>query len=153
MRCCFLLLVLTVMIATTGVTQPAETAEQAADKNETQIIVFNITSGPMEDTHAVTMALQLAGHALTDGREVVLFFNVRGVRVPNTDLPSDLAFKAEPISSLLADVMKRGAEVHVCPHCMHALDVKPEELIPDVIVTDREKLFSKIGNNTVVFTY
>lgn len=38
MRCCFLLLVLMVLIVTTGVTQPAETTEQAADKNETQII-------------------------------------------------------------------------------------------------------------------
>ena len=125
----------------------------AEDTGSTPIMMFNITSGPMEDTHAVTMALQLAGHALADGREVVLFFNVRGVRVPTKELPKDLAFKAEPISELLDSVMKQGAEVHVCPHCMKALDITAEDLIPGAVVTDREKLFSKIGSNTVVFSY
>ncbi|UCH84707.1 MAG: hypothetical protein JSW50_03155, partial [Candidatus Latescibacterota bacterium] len=45
------------------------------------IMFFSITSSGIEDTHAVTMALQLAGHALDDERKVVLFFNVRGVDV------------------------------------------------------------------------
>jgi predicted peroxiredoxin len=123
------------------------------DDSVSHVMFFNITSGPEEDAHAVTMALQLAGHALDDGREVVLFFNVRGVDAPKKDLPGDLAFKDKPIKTLLADLIDRGAQAHVCPHCMKALDVSAEDLIDGAVVTDREKLFGKIGSNTVVFSY
>jgi predicted peroxiredoxin len=116
------------------------------------IMLLSITSG-VDDPHAVTMALQLAGHALDDGRQVVLFFNVRGVEVPTRRLPADLAFKAEPIKALLADRIERGAEVHVCPHCMKALGIEAGDLVDGAQVTDRQKLFAKIGPNTVVFTY
>ena len=117
------------------------------------IILFSITSSPQEDPHSVTMALQLAGHALDDGREVVLFFNVRGVKAVMESLPDDLAFKDKPIKLMLAKLIDRGAQAHVCPHCMNALDVTAEDLVRGIVVTDREKLFSKIGSNTVVFTY
>jgi predicted peroxiredoxin len=117
------------------------------------IILFNITSDGVHNPHPVTMALQLAGHALDDGREAVLFFNVRGVKVPTKSFPAELAFSAKPITQLLAKLVERGAEVHVCPHCMKALEVTAEDLIPGAKVTNREMLFAKIGPNTTVFTY
>ena len=116
-------------------------------------VLLNITSGPAEDAHSVTMALQLAGHALDAGRKAVLFFNVRGVEVPTFALPADLAFGDRPIKELLQSLIDRGAEVHVCPHCMRALQVEEEDLITGAQVTDRDKLFSHITENTVVFTY
>jgi len=130
----------------------AETA-QPSDKAGAQIVLFSITSAATEDPHAVTMALQLAGHALDDGRRVVLFFNVRGVTVPTTDLPEDLSFSARPIKELLGTLIARGAEAHVCPHCMNALGVEADDLIAGAFVTNRERLFSTLGSNTVVFTY
>ncbi len=117
------------------------------------LILFNIMSSATEDPHAVTMAVQLAGHALDDGRDVVLFFNVRGVDIPTAAFPGDIAFRDEPIKHLLRSLSERGAEIHVCPHCMDAKGVDAEDLIPEALVTDREKLFSKITSNTVVFTY
>jgi predicted peroxiredoxin len=130
----------------------AEHHEAAAEPGAT-IMVFNVTCGAAEDAHSVTMALQLAGHALDDGREAVLFFNVRGVQVPTRGLPEDLAFRAKPIKKLLTDLIDRGAEVHVCPHCMKALNVAVGDLLPGARVTNREMLFSKLGPNTVVFSY
>jgi predicted peroxiredoxin len=126
---------------------------KAAPEAEAPVMLLNITSSATDDPHAVTMALQLAGHALDDGREAVLFFNVRGVGVPTNGLPDDLAFRAEPIKTLLKGLMSRGAEVHVCPHCMRALGIAVEDLVPGAIVTDREKLFSKLKPGTVVFSY
>ena len=59
------------------------------------VMVINLTSGADEDLHSVTMAMQLAGHALDDGREVVLFFNVRAVRIPTKTLRTNhIAIKA-----------------------------------------------------------
>ena len=117
------------------------------------IMFISITSGAIEDTHSVTMALQLAGHALDDERKVVLFFNVRAANIPTKSFPGAIAFKDKPIKELLAGLIDRGAEVHVCPHCMQALAVNPDALIKGAQVTDREALFSNITSNTVVFTY
>ena len=146
-------LIVVALLVLAGFAQSDQELDRAPAGSASQILLLNITSGATEDAHAVTMALQLAGHALDDGREVVLFFNVRGAAVPTVGLPADLAFKDMPIKDLLAKLIARGAEVHVCPHCMKALEVKADDLIAGAIVTDREKLFSKVGSNTVVFSY
>jgi predicted peroxiredoxin len=143
------LLILTIFAGACGETEAPETAVPAPNP----VMVFNVTSGAEEDPHAVTMALQLAGHALDDGRDVVLFFNVRAVRIPTKAFPEDLAFKDRPIKALLTDLIARGAEAQICPHCMHALGVAEEDLVEGATVTDREKLFGRLGENTVVFTY
>ena len=36
---------------------------------------------------------------------------------------------------------------------MSLLEIEATDLVAGAIVTDREKLFSKLGPNTVVFTY
>jgi sulfur relay (sulfurtransferase) complex TusBCD TusD component (DsrE family) len=99
------------------------------------------------------MALQLAGHSLDAGRTTVLFFNVRGVTTPTSAFPDDLAFGDRPIKELLSSLMERGAEVHVCPHCMAALAVVESDLLPGAQVTDRDALFGHMGSQTVVFSY
>jgi len=116
-------------------------------------LILNITSGGEENPHAVTMALQLAGHALDEGRTTVLFFNVRGVKTPTVQFPDSVAFRDRPIKELLLGLMDRGAEVHVCPHCMAALEVNAEDLLPGARVTDSGVLFGHMKTNTVVFTY
>lgn len=116
-------------------------------------LLLNVTADPQEDPHSVTMALQLAGHGLDDGREVVVFLNVRAVPVATADLPADLAFHADPIKDLLADLIARGAEVHVCPHCLDALGIDEASLIEGARVTTRDALFGKLGEATQVFSY
>jgi len=147
-----ILMVVGLLVLTGCPRSGAETAQPTGVPGA-QIVLFSITSAATEDPHAVTMALQLAGHALDDGRRVVLFFNVRGVTVPTTDLPEDLAFGAKPIKALLTALIARGAEAHVCPHCMNALGVEASDLIAGALVTNRDRLFSLLGSNTVVFSY
>jgi len=118
------------------------------------IVVFNITSDPMVDPHPVTMALQLAGHALDDGRHVLLFFNVKAVEVPTKGFPADLGQPpAPPIKQLLAELIEDGAEVHECPMCMKLRGVTAADLVDGAMVTSREALFSRLGPNSVVFSY
>ena len=125
-------------------------AVQTADPATT---LFNITSSGEEDPHSVTMALQLAGHSLDAGRATVLFFNVRGVTIPTGACSDSLSFGDRPIKELLLELMDRGAEVHVCPHCMAALEVVEADLLPGARVTNRDVLFGHMGDHTVVFTY
>jgi len=116
-------------------------------------VVFNITSGK-EDLQAVTMALQLAGHALDDGREVVLFLNVRAPEFAARQFPDKIAFRTNPpTKTMFADLTKRGARVLVCPHCVEALGMTAANLAEGMHLASRETLFGSLGPNSVVFTY
>ena len=115
-------------------------------------VVFNITSGS-DDSHPVTMAMQLAGHALDDGRNVVLFFNVKGVQVAVKGVPLMGYRQTWLVADKLAELQKRGAVVLVCPHCMKVESIAADDLVDGVQVADRKKLFGHIGRDTVVFTY
>jgi len=60
---------------------------QKTDVSTAPTLVLNITSG-QDNAHALTMALELANHALDQGRQVVLFLNVRGRSSPAGTCPA-----------------------------------------------------------------
>lgn len=114
--------------------------------------VLNLTSG-LDDLHRTTMALELARHALDDGREVLVFLNVKAPPIATLDGAKDAMPGMASPTELLQKLIERGAMVHVCPMCMKAMKVEPEALLPGTVVTDREKLFSKLETGVTVFTY
>jgi predicted peroxiredoxin len=116
-------------------------------------VIINLTSGT-EDLHAVTMALQLAGHALTDGRETVIFCNVRAPELTGNGLADSAVFNDNPpIREMMRDLMDRGATVLACPHCMKAMGIEASELRDGIQVASRETLFGSMREGTVVFSY
>jgi predicted peroxiredoxin len=131
-------------------TPRASSAAASADKPN---VVFNLTSGK-EDLHAVTMALQLANHALDDGRAVTLFFNVRAVEFARADLTDAAVFADNPpIREMLAKLHERGATLLVCPACAAKMGVKREGLMPGATFATRATLFGKLDASAVVFSY
>ena len=117
------------------------------------IMFFSLVSDPVIDPHPMTMGLQLANHSLEEGRTVVLFFNVKGVTVPTKNFDENISFHAQPIKKLLTDLIAKGVQVHVCPHCLEAMGIKSEDLITGAKVTTREGLFSLLNDQSIVFTY
>ena len=145
-----LLALAVLLIAATGADR---LQARAADEDAKGTVLLNITSGK-EDLHAVTMAFQLAGHALDDGRAVVLFLNVRAPELARQDFSEELAFRDNPpIRDMLANLISRGAKALVCPHCMEAMDVMKGDLIQNAGVASRQTLFAHLGPDTVVFSY
>ena len=117
-------------------------------------MLLSVTSDANEDPQSVDMAMKLAGFSLDEGRNVVMFFNVKGVTIPKSEFPADFAFQEDtPIKTQLADLIERGVDVHVCPICMKAIGVEESDLIEGAKVTTRPSLFENIGANSAVFTY
>jgi predicted peroxiredoxin len=136
-------------------THQAEPAPTPAAESDTakRPLLLNITAG-YDDPHKVTMALQLAGHGLDAGRQVYLFFNVRGVMVAaEGDETPDVAFNDKPVRALLAGVVQRGAKVLVCPHCAKAMGLEADDLIDAAEFATAETLFAAVDRNAAVFTY
>ena len=118
------------------------------------VVFFNVTVDGESDPQRLDMAMKLAGFSLDEKRKVVMFFNVKGVHVPSKKFPADRKYgDNKPIQEQLKALIKRGADVHVCPICMKALGVEKDDLIEGAKVTTRPSLFANIGGNTAVFTY
>ncbi len=117
-------------------------------------VLLSITSNAAENPQAVDMALKLAGFSLDEGRRVALFFNVQGVLFPTKNFDAEAAFQDnEPLVTQLNSLIDRGADVHVCPVCMTAMNVDAADILAGAQVTTRPKLFAHIGPDTAVFTY
>jgi predicted peroxiredoxin len=129
-----------------------EAVKKPAPKKPT--LVVNLTSGEA-DLHAVAMGLHFAEHGLADGREVVVFFNVKSSPLARKDLPETVKFKDMlPIKQMIAKLLQDGAKMVVCPMCAEVMGVKAEELAPGIeMIKDRKQIFDHLHVNTVVFTY
>jgi predicted peroxiredoxin len=117
-------------------------------------VFLSVTSDANSDPQSVDMAMKFAGFALDEDRQVVMFFNVKGVTIPTAEFPDDFAFgEDKPIKTQLAELIERGADIHVCPICMKALGVEEGDLMEGAKVTTRPSLFENIHGGTTVFTY
>lgn len=115
--------------------------------------VVNLTAGK-EDLHKATMALQLANHAIDDGRAVTVFLNVRAPELALKSAPKEWAFGGNPpVGAMLATLGGRGATVLVCPSCLEATGHKPEELVEGTKLASRESLFGALEPGATVFSY
>jgi predicted peroxiredoxin len=127
-----------------------------SDLLETQkpTLVINLTSGT-EDLHAVVMGLHFAEHGLADGREVVIFFNVKAPSLARKELADTVRFKEmPPVRALIADLLKQGAKMVVCPMCAEITGVEADQLAPGIdMIEDRKQIFDHMHGNSVVFTY
>jgi len=117
-------------------------------------VLLNVTSDAEASPQSVDMAMKLAGFSLAEKRKVVMFFNVKGVKMPTKDFGDDFAFESnKPLKVQLSKLIDDGVEVHVCPICMKALGVEKGDLLEGAQETTRDKLFAHIGADTAVFTY
>jgi predicted peroxiredoxin len=116
------------------------------------VAILNLTVGT-DDPHRAWMALRLADHFVTAGRETIVFLNVTGPVLASTKL-GDVKFEDKPAyREIVADLLKRGAKVLVCPECAEKVGVGKEDLVPGAEFASAESLFGPMNQNTVVFSY
>ncbi|HUU82078.1 MAG TPA: DsrE family protein [Phycisphaerae bacterium] len=136
-----------------GLGYVAYTAQADQPQQDKPTIVINLTSGK-EDLHSATMALELAGHGLKDGRAVIVFLNVRAPELADKNLPATCGLADKPaIRDTITNLMQEGATFLCCPSCMKVLGVQETDLIPGVKLATRELLFGNMGADTAVFSY
>ena len=154
-----LLLVAVSLSLTAGCTQPsaktpASPSTDATTPDAKRIAVISITSDPNKDLQKVNMGLTFAGFCVDEGYDVNIFLNVAGVKLATNSFSNELAFKNHsPLKQHLVALAKRGVQIHVCPVCMKDFEIAGDDIIPEAFVTDKPKLFAKLGADTMVFTY
>ncbi len=126
----------------------------AATDGNKPTLVINLTSGS-DDLHAVVMGLHFAEHGLADGREVVVFFNVKAPPLARKGLDDSVRFKEmPPVRDMVSGLLKQGAKMVVCPMCAEITGVEASELAPGIeMIKDRKQIFDHLHADSVVFTY
>lgn len=133
-------------------TQPESGSDET--KSEPKVALISITSDPTTDFQNVNMALIFAGFCVDEGYDANIFLNVKGVKLATEKFSKELNFNDHPpLKTQLVSLAKRGLQIHVCPVCMKDFEITSEEIIPEAFVTDKKKLFAKLGANTMVFSY
>ena len=154
MRTISLTLLGVVVLVALGCRQENARFAASADQVDSKIAVISMTSDPSVDLQQTNMGLIFAGFCLDEGYDVNLFLNVKGVKLATTSFPEDTRFGSHaPLKEQLVDLQQRGAKIHVCPVCMDDLGIEAEQIIPAAFVTSKPKLFAKLGDDTMVFTY
>ena len=94
-------------------------------------------------------------YTLADGREVVIFFNVKAPPLARKELSDTVKFKEmPPVRAMIADLLKQGAKMVVCPMCAEITGVEADQLAPGIdMIEDRKQIFDHMHFNSVVFTY
>ena len=129
-------------------------ATNAASADGEKVAMISITSDPKADPQAVNMGLTFAGFCVDEGYKVAIFFNVKGIKLPTKDFPTDFKYQSHsPFIDQLKKLKSRGVELHVCPVCMKDLNITKDDVIEEAFVTDKPKLFANLGSDTMVFTY
>lgn len=100
------------------------------------------------------MGLIFAGFCVDEGYDTNIFLNVKGVTLATEGFSNELSFQDHsPLKAQLVALAERGVQIHVCPVCMKDLEIANDEIVPEAFVTDKPKLFAKLGADTMVFTY
>ncbi|MEZ6115568.1 MAG: DsrE family protein [Pirellulaceae bacterium] len=148
----FLLFVSGLLVVGCNSNSATSVASGVAPNNSPMFI--SVVSDMDSNPQAVDMAMKLAGFGKDEGRDVFLFFNVKGVRIASEKILQDAAFGSEPsIRSQIEGLLQRGVQMHACPICMKGLAIDAQDLLSGIEVTTKAGLFQKIGPTTCVFTY
>ncbi len=129
-------------------------AEEAAaslhNEEHSPRMMVHISSG-IDQPHNVMMGLNKALKASEAGSEVFVFMDVEA-----TDLvlkTTNITFADfAPSQTLIADLIEKGVQVYVCPHCLMVNGGKMEEVQDGVQELTMEAMmaFSSTGNLTTL---
>ena len=84
-----------------------------------------------DDLHSASMGMSLARMLQRKGASVTVFLDREGVRLADEDMPKTLGWgrKADPVRAILADFVKAGGSVVLCPHCAEMAGVEADDLV------------------------
>lgn len=101
------------------------------------------------DSAAVEMALMFASNMLNQGKDVVVFLDVKGVVVAMKNPPSELTSFTQKVR----DFLNEGGRMIVCGHCMGASGFKPVDLLPGTEVGNPGKMSRLFSGPMAIISY
>lgn len=117
-------------------------------------VVVGCTHGA-EDADRVIVAYLTAGAALGQGKEVVMWLTVEGVRLALAGYARGIesASEAPPIERLHEQFIEKGGKFYVCPICFNDRKLDEDELVDSAELKGATPLMEFVGEGATTFSY
>ena len=118
-----------------------------------QKVVINLATGH-EDAERVLIAFLVAGAALEQGKNVVMFLTKEAVRLGLPGYADAIEVAgAPPVAKLFAQFNDGGGELFVCPICFSGRGLDEGALLANAKLAGATPLWEWIGDGATVFSY
>jgi predicted peroxiredoxin len=117
-------------------------------------VLVNLATG-LEDSERVTVAFLVAGAALEGGRDVAMFLTKEAVRLALPGHAEGVACDGcPPLARLFGQFADGGGQLLVCPICMSARKLDPDEFVANARVAGATPMWEWLGDEGgTVFSY
>jgi uncharacterized protein len=116
-------------------------------------VIVGCTHGE-EDPDRVAVSYLTAGAALDQGKEVVLWLSVEGVRLGLQGYADRIRVdKDPPIERLHAQFIENGGRFYVCPICFAERDLDEAQLVKNAELKGATPLMEFAGDDAMTFNY
>jgi predicted peroxiredoxin len=116
-------------------------------------VLVNLTTG-MEDEERVMLAFLVAGAALDQGKEVVIFCTQEAVRLGIPGVAEGVPCKdCPPIDRLFSQFSEKGGELWLCPFCVNARDLGEETFVDNSKIAGATPMWEWLGDAGTVIGY
>ena len=119
-------------------------------------VVVNLATGIEENPERVMLAMFAAESALASGKRTLLFVSLDAVLTmfPGA-LEGKIACEGCPsLDKLLKQLTRAGIEIYVCPMCLRARHLDPDELVDPAVPAGTAQMMEWIGDrDATVFSY
>lgn len=141
------------MSAETGTTCTVKPVERTDTRRP---VVVNLATGIEENPERVMLAMFAAESALASGKRTLLFASLEAVltmypgalegKIPCEGCPS--------LDKLLKQLTRAGIEIYVCPMCLRARHLDPDELVDPAVPAGTAQMMEWIGDqDATVFSF
>ncbi len=116
-------------------------------------VIVGCTHGS-EDPDRVTVSYLTAGAALDQGKDVVMWLTVEGVRLATEGYADAIQSPdAPPVERLHRQFIEKGGEFYVCPICFTARKLDDRQIVGNARLAGATPLWEWIGEGATVFSY
>jgi predicted peroxiredoxin len=107
-----------------------------------------------EDPDNVVVAYLIAGAALDQGKDVVLWLTSEGVRLGLDGYADKIrADKDPPVARVHAQFIEKGGRFLVCPICFKERELDEASLVPGAELKGASPLMEFAGDGAMTFSY
>jgi uncharacterized protein len=116
-------------------------------------VIVGCTHGE-EDPDRVVVAYLTATAALDQGKDVVMWLTVEGVRLALTGYADRIRAEQDPpVARVHAQFAEKGGRFYVCPICFNERDLDAGELVENAEIQGATPLMEFAGSGAMTFSY
>jgi|GEM_PF-403780 len=105
-----------------------------------------------DEPHRILMAFKMA-ELMSEEHDVLMYFDIKGIEaLINTS--EDISYAQFPSSHTQINLLiEKGVDIQACPGCLQAAGYTKDNLMPGIILAEKEKFFNFTKGRIITLDY